>query len=86
LGSRRAAWCKFHKAFEHSVERCITLSYQLASLVKDGFLKEYLEASQEKLRGEVATGYQTHEAPINVELNTIAGGFSGGESLTSKQK
>jgi len=43
LGSRRDAWCEFHKGFGHDVERCIALGYQLAGLVKDGFLKEYLE-------------------------------------------
>ena len=71
LGSRRNAWYKFHRAFGHSVERCITLSYQLASLVKEGFLKEYLEANQKKPRGEAMTGDQAHETPIHEELNTI---------------
>ena len=60
LGSQRDVWCEFHRAFGHSVERCITLSHQLASLVKEGFLKEYLEANQEKLRREAATEDQTH--------------------------
>jgi len=55
-------------------------------LVKEGFLKEYLEANQEKLRGEVATDDQTHETLMHGELNTIARGFSGGENSTSKRK
>jgi len=46
LVSRRDVWCEFHKAFGHNVERCIALGHQLASLVKEGFLKEYLEANQ----------------------------------------
>jgi len=37
LGSRRDAWCEFHRAFGHNVERCIVLGHQLASLVKEGF-------------------------------------------------
>jgi len=86
LGSRRDAWCEFHRAFGHSVEQCITLSNQLAYLVKEGFLKEYLEANQEKLRGKVAIGYQTHENPIHGELNSIVGGSSKGGSSTSKRK
>jgi len=43
VGSQRDAWCEFHKAFRHNVERCIALGHQLADLFKDGFLKEYLE-------------------------------------------
>ena len=43
LGSRKEMWCEFHKGFGHDVEHYIALDYQLASLIKDGFLKEYLE-------------------------------------------
>jgi len=38
----KETWCEFHKRFGNDVVHYITLSYQLASLVKDGFLKEYL--------------------------------------------
>ena len=41
LGSRKEAWYEFHKGFGHDVEHCIALGYQLAGLIKDGFLKEY---------------------------------------------
>ena len=40
LGPQKKVWCEFHKGFEHDIERCIVLGHQLASLVKDGFLKE----------------------------------------------
>jgi len=43
LGTRKDAWFEFHRAFGHNMERCIVLGHQLANLVKDGFLKEYLE-------------------------------------------
>jgi len=75
LGSRGDAWCEFHRAFGHNVERCISLGFQLASLDKEGFLKEYLEASQEEPNGEVAIKDQTHETPVHGDLNTIAKGF-----------
>ena len=65
LRSQRDAWCEFHKAFGHNVERCIALGHQLASLVKKGFLKEYLEANQEKPKGEVAIKDQAHEIPVH---------------------
>jgi len=37
------------------------LSYQLANLVKEGFLTEYLKASQEKPKGETTSLEQTHD-------------------------
>jgi len=86
LGSRRDAWCEFHKAFGHNVERCIALDHQLASLVKEGFLKEYLEADQEERKGEVILRDQAHETPIYENLNTILGGFSRGGNFASKCK
>ena len=75
LGSQKDVWCDFHKSFGHNVERCITLGHQLASLVKEGFLKEYLEAYQEEPKGEVALRVQSHEISIHGEMNTISGGF-----------
>ena len=78
LGSRKEAWCEFHKGFEHNVEHCIALGYQLADLIKDGFLKEYLKGIQEGSKEEITSADQGHEVPVHVELNTISGGFSGG--------
>jgi len=46
LGPRKDAWCEFNKGFGHHVEQCITLGHQLAGLVKDRFLKKYLEGNQ----------------------------------------
>jgi len=47
LGPSKDSWCEFHKGCGHDVERCIALGYQLAGLVNDEFLKEYLEGNQE---------------------------------------
>jgi len=55
LGSGRDTWCDFHKAYGHDIERSISLSYQLANLVKEGFLKEYLEVSQEEPKGKTTS-------------------------------
>ena len=85
MGTQRDAWYELYRAFGHNVERCIALSFQLASLVKEGFLKEYLEPSQEEPKGEATIKDQTHETLVHRDLNTIAGGFSGGGSLASKQ-
>ena len=86
LGLRRDTWCAFHTTYGHDFEWCIAISYQLANLVKDGFLKEYLELSQEESKGETTSMEQTHETLIHGNLNTIAVGFSGGGNSTSKNK
>ena len=49
-------------------------------------MKEYLDANLEEPKGEATTVDQTHETPIHKDLNTIAGGFLGGGSSTSKRK
>jgi len=86
LGSRRDIWCDFHRAYGHGIKRCITLSYQLANLVKEGFVTEYLEVSQEGSKAKTISSEQKHEASVLGELTTIAGGFYGGGSSTSKRK
>jgi len=43
LGCRKDVWCEFHKEFRHDIERCMALGYQLAELLRDDFLREYLE-------------------------------------------
>jgi len=85
LGSRKDVWCEFHKAFGHNVERCIALGHQLADLVKEGFLKEYLEDKQEGPQGEIALRDPIHEIPVHRELNTISEGFSRGGSSATKR-
>jgi len=86
LGPRKEVWCEFHKAFGHDVEHCIALGYQLAGLIKDGFLKEYLEGSQEGSKEELPPVEQGHKIPVLGEINTILGGFSGGGCTASKHK
>jgi len=76
LGGRKDIWCEFHKGFEHGIERCMALGYQLAEILKEGFLKENLEADQGEQREEPVLRGQAHEVPVHVELNTNRGGFS----------
>ncbi|XP_068461718.1 uncharacterized protein [Phaseolus vulgaris] len=86
LGPCKEIWCDFHKAFEHDVEHYIALGYQLAGLVKDGLLKEYLEGSKEGSKEELQSADQRHEVPVHGEINTISGGFSGGGCTASQRK
>jgi len=51
------------------------LAHQLDELVKNGFLKDYLQEETDD-QTLVATGAdQGHEVPIHGEVNTISGGF-----------
>jgi len=86
MGQRKDAWCEFHKGFRHDMERCIALGYQLAGLVMDKFLKEYLEEDLEGSKEEVAPRDHVLEVPVHGELNTISGGFSRGECTASQRK
>jgi len=84
LGPRKEVWCEFHKAFGHDVEHCIALGYQLAGLIKDELLKEYLEGNQEGSKEELPPANQRHEVPAQGEINTISGGFSDERSTPGR--
>jgi len=86
LGSRKDDWCEFHRAQRHNVERCLTLTYQLSKLVKEGFLTKYIENGLEEPNGEAAPQEKSHEASVLGDLNTIAGVFSERGSSTSNRK
>jgi len=55
-------------------------------LVRNGFLKEYLQENQGAQTSAVPVGDQGHEIPIHGEINTISGGFSGGGCTASQRK
>jgi len=82
LGPHKGVWCDFHQAFGHDVENCIALGYQLAGLVKDGLMKEYLAGSPEGTKEELQSVDQRHEVVIHDEINTISKGFLGGGCTT----
>ncbi|XP_068466335.1 uncharacterized protein [Phaseolus vulgaris] len=89
LGPKPDAWCEFHKSFGHSINSCLALGYQLAELVKCGFLKDYLlekQAGQSTGSQPAGNEGQQHEVPIHGEIHTIAGGFSGGGCTASQHK
>jgi len=41
------AWCEFHQANGHYIRNCLALAHQLDELVKNGFLKDYLQEPQD---------------------------------------
>ncbi|XP_068498825.1 uncharacterized protein [Phaseolus vulgaris] len=89
LGPKPDAWCEFHKSFGHSLNSCLALGYQLAELVKCGFLKDYLlekKAGQSSGSQPAGGEGQQHKVPIHGEIHTIAGGFSGGGCTASQRK
>ena len=88
-GPKPDAWCEFHKSFGHSINSCLALGYQLAELVKCGFLKDYLlekQTGQSSGSQPASSEGQQHEVSIHSEIHTIAGGFSGGGCTASQRK
>ncbi|XP_068497885.1 uncharacterized protein [Phaseolus vulgaris] len=88
LGPKPDTWCEFHKSFGHSINSCLALGYQLAELVKCGFLKDYLlekQAGQSAGSQPAGNEGQQHEVPVHGEIHTIAGGFSGGGCTVSQR-
>jgi len=89
LGPKPDAWCEFHKSFGHSINSCLALGYQLAELVKCGFLKDYLpekQAGQSSGSQSAGSEGQQHEVPIHGEIHTICCGLSGGGCTASQRK
>jgi len=46
LGPNKNAWFEFHQAFSHPIRNCLVLGHQLDKLVKNGFLRDYLQETQ----------------------------------------
>ena len=86
LGPSKNAWCEFHQTFGHSLRNCLTLGFQLDELVRNSFLKDYLQEPQGALTSAAPTGDQGHEVPIHGEISTIVGGFSKGVCTASQRK
>jgi len=84
LGPNKNAWCEFHQAYGHTIRNCLSLGYQLDELVKNGFLKDYIQEPQGAQVSAASGGDQGHEVPIHGEINTISGGFSGGGCTASQ--
>jgi len=72
LGPNKNAWCEFHQAFGHPICNCLVLSHQLDKLVKNGFLRDYLQETQGVADMAVIEGDQGHEIPVHVEVHTIS--------------
>jgi len=85
LGPSKTTWCEFHQAIGHNLRSCLVLGFQLDELVRGGFLKHYLQ-EQGGLTTAAPTRDQGHKVPIHGEINTIAGGFSGGGCTASQRK
>jgi len=86
LGPNKDTWCEFHQAFGHNLRNCLTLGHQLDELVRNGFLKEYLQEKQGAPTSATPAPNQGHEILVHGEVNTISGGFSGGGCTASQRK
>ena len=61
LGPNKDTWCEFHQTFGHSLRNCLTLGFQLDKLVRNGFLKEYLQELQGAPTSAALVGDQGQE-------------------------
>ena len=86
LGPRKDSWCEFHEAFDHHIDNCLSLGYQLDELVRTGFLKDYVAEPATTAALPPPAEEQAHETPVLSEVHTIAGGFSGGGPTASQRK
>ena len=86
LGPNKNAWCEFYQAFGHPIRNCLTLGHQLDELVKNSFLRDYLQEKQGVEDVAVTGGERGHEIPVHGEIHTIARGFSGGGCTVSQWK
>jgi len=43
LGPNKDTWCEFYQALGHSLRNCLALGFQLDELLRNSFLKEYLQ-------------------------------------------
>jgi len=86
LGPNKNVWCEFHQAYGHPIRNCLSLGHQLDELVKNGFLKDYLQEPQGVQTLAAPGGDQGHEMPIHGEIHTISGGFLGGGCTASQRK
>jgi len=86
LGPNKNVRCEFHQAFSHPIRNCLVLGHQLDELVKNDFLKDYLQETQGVADVAVTGGDQGHEIPVHGEVHTISGGFSGGGLMEIKIK
>jgi len=77
---------KTDKRLGPSKDTCLALGFQLDELLRNGFLKEYLQEPQRAPTSATPAGDQGHEVPIHGEINTISGGFSGGGCSASQRK
>ncbi|XP_068486459.1 uncharacterized protein [Phaseolus vulgaris] len=57
LGRKKDVWCEFHQAYGHPLRACLALGHQLAELVKNGFLSDYLREPQgDQVSGDPSRG------------------------------
>ena len=72
LGPNKNSWCEFHQAFGHPIRNCLALGHLLDELVKNGFLRDYLQEAQDAEDMAVTGGDQGHEIPVHGEVHTIS--------------
>ena len=65
LGLNKNVWCEFHQAFGHPIRNCLALGHQLDELVKNSFLRDYLQETQGAEDVAATGGDQGHEILVH---------------------
>ncbi|XP_027936375.1 uncharacterized protein LOC114191403 [Vigna unguiculata] len=80
LGRNIKEWCEFHRTYGHHTEQCVTLASQLQRL------RRGTTGEKPTLAETQPAEKSDHVSPVFADLNTIAGGFSGGGSTSASRK
>jgi hypothetical protein len=94
LGGNMNAWCAYHRCKGHDTEKCFRLRDLIEELIKSGHLRNFLnDAANGKVvvpktqRGpQRDQGQSSGEEKIRIAVNTIAGGFVGGDESSNARK
>ena len=79
----RNKYCRFHRDYEHDMDKCFNLKQQIENLIRQGKLRNFLgrDYKDEKLKGKVEeSSRQPHG-----EIRVIIGGSSTDQSSKSRK-
>ena len=86
LGPNKNAWCEFHQAFGHPIRNCLVLGHQLDELVKNDFLRDYLQETQGVVDVAMIGVTRGMKSPCTVKSTTFREVFQEkGASLLSER-
>ena len=79
----RNKYCRFHRDYEHDMDKCFNLKQQIENLIRQGKLRNFLgwDHKDEKLKGKV----EKSSWPLLGEIRVIIGWSLASQSSKSKK-